>query len=110
MELPQAKGGGYGPTGFHPDDLDGHMFDKAYYLDDLFPDNENFDYKNNAKLQKKVHVLTSSFGKEGFQKIPTSPIKKADQTQWLDKGEVKKAVPSKTASGYNKKKYGSRGV
>ena len=93
-------GEGYGPTGFKPDDLNGHMFDKKHYLGDLFPDNEEYDYKNNAKLQKKHYVVASSFGKEGYQKIPTSGIKKADQSQYNDDGEKKKHVPSKTFSGY----------
>jgi hypothetical protein len=104
------SGEGYGPTGFHPDDLDGHMHDKKYYLGDLFPDDENYDYKNNAKLHKKVHTIADNMGRDGFIKVDKSKIKKADQSQFHDKGEVRKPVPSKTFSGHAKKKYGKRGV
>ena len=94
-------------NGFKPDEVNGRMYDKAYYGLHV-PDQEDFDYQNATRLRRQG-TLPSLRGspnmfKDGFIRIDDRKIKPANQSQFIDAGKVKRPEPSKTFSGWARKR------
>jgi hypothetical protein len=79
------------------------------YDRDAYGTKRQADYQNEARLKRgKIKTGSDQIAKLGYVRIDPESIPKSNQDQFIDNGSRNKSNPSRTASAYNRKKFGRR--